>query len=61
MLIEIYKDNKKELRWRLVVRKKVIAVSSESHKRKGTMLKSLNNMIEKIGQANIQDLTLEKD
>lgn len=44
---EIYRDKKKEFRWRLKASNgKIIADSAESYNRKGMMLKTLKKLIQ---------------
>jgi len=43
--LQIYKDKKKEFRWRLIARnKRIVADSGESYKRLCTMMKTVNNL-----------------
>lgn len=43
--LEVYKDKKKEWRWRVIASNgRIIADSAEGYKRKGTMLKSVEKL-----------------
>lgn len=49
MRFQLYRDRKKEWRWRLVARNgKIVAVSGEGYKRKASALKTLNSFITAI-------------
>ena len=54
--IELYKDRKKEWRWRLFsANNKIIACSGEGYKRKGSMRKSLSIVREVISFAPVEE------
>lgn len=56
--IEVYRDKKKEWRWRAVHRNgKIIAASSEGYKRKAGVYKNLSNL-DKALLKNIKELPL---
>lgn len=46
--LEVYKDRKKEWRWHIKRCGRIIAESGEGYKRKGTMMRVFNRMIEKF-------------
>ena len=55
--IEIFKDRKKEWRWRAVTRNnKVIGTGGEGYKRKATMLKSLNLIVNQLEYTPIREV-----
>lgn len=57
MKIQIYKDGSDEFRWRIVSKGKTVADSGEGYKRKATLKKSLESLIDGIGTADEEDLT----
>lgn len=46
--IEVYKDKKKEYRWRIKRQGRIVADSGESYKRKSTMMKTVEHLISAI-------------
>jgi len=54
--LEVYRDKKKDWRWRLLAaNNKVVAISGEGYKRKGTMQKSLDLVREIISFVPIEE------
>ncbi len=59
IIIQYYKDAKKEHRWRIKRSGKILADSGEGYKRKGTMVKTVVHMLEAIAAMNVKFVDLD--